>query len=537
MDVRCPACGETNPERAKFCLECGTSLAAAPPAAEERRTVTVVFADMVGSTALGERLDGESLRRVVDRYYEEMRAAVAAQGGTVAKFIGDAVMAVWGTPTMHEDDALRAVRAAAAMRGALAALNDDLEPRWGVCLGVRIGVNTGEVVVDPQRPADLLVGDTLNTASRLEQAARDGEILVGPETNRLVRGELVLEPVAPLALRGKARPLAAWRLPDDAERAPVAGAVAPLVGREREMSRIRAVFDEAVAARAFRLVTVIGSPGVGKSRLAQELAASLVIRGRTVVGRCAPAGESAALEPIAEIVRAGAGIEDADEPDVVLARLNTIVQRGAICEHLAGLLGLAPPVSLEETFWAVRRFLEALGARRPLIVIVEDLHWAQPALLDLVEHLAEWGREAPVLIIALARPELRETRPELARTGRLVAAGTDREPLSPQAARELIDRLLGSADLPPALAARVVETTEGNPLFLGETVRMLVDDGVLRREGERWIANGDAVTVPPSISAVLAARLQRLSAAERAVLERAAVIGHDFPAAAVAELV
>src|SRR4051812_21221219 len=275
MDVRCPACGETNPERAKFCLECGTSLAAVPATAEERRTVTVVFADMVGSTALGESLDGESLRRVVDRYYEEMRAAVAAQGGTIAKFIGDAVMAVWGTPTVREDDALRAVRAAAGMRRALAALNEDLRERWGVCLGVRIGVNTGEVVVDPQRPADLLVGDTLNTASRLEQAARDGEILVGPETNRLVRGELVLEPVAPLALRGKARPLAAWRLPDDAERAPVAGAAAPLVGREPEVARIHAAFDEAVAARAFRLVTVIGSPGVGKSRLAQEVAASL----------------------------------------------------------------------------------------------------------------------------------------------------------------------------------------------------------------------------------------------------------------------
>src|SRR4051794_40006737 len=210
MDVRCPACGETNPQRAKFCLECGTSLAAVRATAEERRTVTVVFADMVGSTALGESLDGESLRRVVDRYYEEMRAAVAAQGGTIAKFIGDAVMAVWGTPTVREDDALRAVRAAAGMRRALAALNEDLGERWGVNLGVRIGVNTGEVVVDPQRPADLLVGDALNTAARLEQAAGDGEILVGPETNRLARGELALEPVEPLALRGKARPLQAW---------------------------------------------------------------------------------------------------------------------------------------------------------------------------------------------------------------------------------------------------------------------------------------------------------------------------------------
>src|SRR3954451_10145912 len=233
MDVRCPACGEINPERAKFCLECGTSLASLRAGAEERRTVTVVFTDLAGSTALGERLDSESLRRVIDRYYDAMRAAVEAQGGLVAKFIGDAVMAVWGTPTVREDDALRAVRAAAAMRGALAALNEDLAPRWGVRLGVRIGVNTGEVVVDPQRSADLLVGDALNTAARLEQAAGANEILVGPETSRLVRGELALEPVASLELRGKARPLPAWRLLDGARRTPHART--PLIGREREL--------------------------------------------------------------------------------------------------------------------------------------------------------------------------------------------------------------------------------------------------------------------------------------------------------------
>src|SRR3954465_2403873 len=185
MDVRCPACGETNPQRAKFCLECGTSLAAVRASAEERRTVTVVFADMVGSTALGERLDSESLRRVMDRYYDALRTAVEGEHGTVAKFIGDAVMAVWGAREVHEDDAVRAVRAAAAMRAALSALNEDLEPRWGVRLGVRIGVNTGEVVVDPQRSADLLVGDALNTAARLEQAAGGGEILVGPDPSRL----------------------------------------------------------------------------------------------------------------------------------------------------------------------------------------------------------------------------------------------------------------------------------------------------------------------------------------------------------------
>src|SRR4051794_23572842 len=292
MDVRCPACGEINPERAKFCLECGTSLASVRAGGEERRTVTVVFADMVGSTPLGERLASESRRRGVARYYDAMRAAVEAEDGIVAKFIGDAVMAVWGTREVHEDDALRAVRAAAAMRDALARLNEDLAPRWGVRLGVRTGVNTGEVVVDPARSADLLVGDALNTAARLEQAAGDGEILVGPETYRLVRAELTLEPVAPLQLRGKSRPLRVWRLLDGA-RHDAPRVATPLVGRDGELARLLGAFDEAVASRAFLVTTVIGSPGVGKSRLAHELGATLGARARVVSGRCEPSGEGA----------------------------------------------------------------------------------------------------------------------------------------------------------------------------------------------------------------------------------------------------
>src|SRR3954470_2726601 len=211
--MTCPVCGTQNPPQAKFCLECGTSLAAAA-SQESRRTVTVVFADMVGFTSLGESLDQESLRRVMDRFYAEMRAAIETQAGTLAKFIGDAVLAVWGTPQVHEDDALRAVRAADAMRGALAGLNEELQTRWGVRVGMRTGVNTGEVVVDPTRPADLLVGDTLNVAARLEQAAADGEVLVGPETYRLVRDETTLEPVEPLVLKGKSRRLAAYRVVD-----------------------------------------------------------------------------------------------------------------------------------------------------------------------------------------------------------------------------------------------------------------------------------------------------------------------------------
>src|SRR6476661_5552473 len=217
MEVQCRHCGELNPERAKFCLECGRPMdapVASPAPRESRRVVTVVFADMVGFTTLGERLDQESLRRVMDSFYAEMRLAIEAEWGTLAKFIGDAVLAVWGTPEVREDDALRAVRAADAMRRALEGLNEDLEARWGVHVGMRTGVNTGEVVVDPTRPADLLVGDTLNVAARLEQEAADGEVLLGPDTYRLVRHDTVLEPVEPLALKGKAKPMPAWRLVD-----------------------------------------------------------------------------------------------------------------------------------------------------------------------------------------------------------------------------------------------------------------------------------------------------------------------------------
>src|SRR3954469_21102930 len=263
MEVQCAACGEPNPERAKFCLECGSPMAAPEPARESRRTVTIVFADMVGFTALGERLDQESLRRVMDRFYAEMRAAIEGQAGTLAKFIGDAVLAVWGTPEVREDDALRAVRAAEAMRAALGRLNSELEMRWGVHVGMRTGVNTGEVVVDPTRPADLLVGDTLNVAARLEQAAADGEVLIGADTFQLVRDEAVLEPVEPLALKGKSRPMAVWRLIDGARgaRRTAPRLQAPLVGREAELVRLRASFAEVVESRSARMVTVIGSPG------------------------------------------------------------------------------------------------------------------------------------------------------------------------------------------------------------------------------------------------------------------------------------
>src|SRR3954452_25235979 len=542
--MTCPVCGTKNPPQAKFCLECGTSLAA-PASQESRRTVTVLFADMVGFTSLGESIDQESLRRVMDRFYAEMRTAIEAEAGTLAKFIGDAVLAVWGTPEVREDDALRAVRAADAMRGALAGLNEELQTRWGVRVGMRTGVNTGEVVVDPTRPADLLVGDTLNVAARLEQAAADGEVLIGADTFQLVRDEAILEPVEPLALKGKSRPMAVWRLIDGSrgDRRTAPRLQAPLVGREAELGRLRASFAEVVESRSARMVTVIGSPGLGKTRLVGEFVASLAEEAIVLVGRCEASGEGITFQPVAEVLRMAAGIGEEDSPEVAREKLAAVLaddepQRERIVDRAGALLGLAPVASTEETFWAMRRLLEALARKQPVVLVHDDIHWGQPTFLDLLEHLVAWVRDAPLLIVALARPELREVRPGLAEPGETVADVLALEPLAPDASRTLADRLLGDAQLPEGLAQRILETTECNPLFLGEMLRMLADEGVLRREGDRWIAADDSagVTVPPTIQALLAARIERLADDERSVVERAAVIGHQFYRGAVAEL-
>ena len=534
--LQCAACSKVNPGEARFCMGCGQPLAAeeAPARREVRRVVTVVFADMVGFTALGERLDQESLRRVMDRFYVEMRSAIEAQGGTLAKFIGDAVLAVWGTPEVREDDALRAVRAAELMRRSLGALNEDLEERWGVRVGMRTGVNTGEVVVDPTRPADLLVGDTLNVAARLEQAAGDGEVLVGPGTFRLVRDGAMLEATAPLNLKGKSRPMPAWRLVDGLRAEQRAST--RLVGRAADLARLVDAFSAATETGHFGLVTVIGSPGLGKTRLVAELARVVGDRADVLQGRCESSDEGITFLPVAEVLRAAAGIDEQDGPEAARERLAAALaedepQRERIVERAGGVLGLAAPATPEETFWGVRRFLEARARRRPLLIVLDDIHWGQPTFLDLVEHLAEWGR-APVLIVALARPELRETRPSLTRDA------VDLAPLDATDSRALIEAILGTATLPPELEERVLDTTDGNPFFLGEVLRMLVEERALTRDGDTWTATDGtgAIAVPPTIHALLAARIERLAEGERDVVERAAVIGHQFYRGAVAEL-
>jgi class 3 adenylate cyclase len=514
-------------------------------AREIRKTVTIVFCDVTGSTALGERLDPESLRDVQSRYFDAMRAAIERHGGTVEKYIGDAVMAVFGIPRLHEDDALRAARAAADMREGLAALNKELERDRGVTIGVRIGVNTGEVVAGASATDPAIVtGDAVNVAARLEQRAAPGDVLIGEATYRLLREAVEAEPVEPLDLKGKAEPVGAWRLLGVRE--VVSGIPrhldSPMVGRERQLGQLRQAFEAAEGDQACQLSTILGPAGVGKSRLVQEFVSGLGERAGVLRGRCLPYGEGITYFPVVETVKQAAGLADFDLPDVVEAKVCSVLEgdehQQLVCGRVSQLMGAADAAAGEDTFWAIRRFFEASARERPVVLVFDDIHWGEATFLDLVEHIADWSRGSPILLLCMARPDLLDLRPGWA-GGKLNAATVSLEPLSEDQSATLIVNLLGSTELPSQVASRIVETAEGNPLFVEETLAMLVDDGLVVREDGRWVAAGDlsSLTVPPSIQALLASRLDRLTPEERTALEAAAVVGKAFFVAAVRDLV
>jgi class 3 adenylate cyclase/tetratricopeptide (TPR) repeat protein len=522
--AQCPRCGEAAMPQASFCSACGAALSDAPAPPRARKTVTVVFAAVSGFTTLAECLDPESLQHVMARYFAEIRGVVERHGGTVEKFIGDGVMALFGVPRLHEDDAPRAARAALDMRAALDGLNEHLALRWDIRLRTHTGINTGEVVLGRMPDGEpLTYGDAVNVAERLQTAAAPDEILVGEVTERLLRESARLAPIAPLRLKGKGAPVAAWRL--EAVRSPAPAARprpgAPLVGRIGELQALRDVFEDVTMASRPALVTVLGAAGIGKSRLARALQHEVSDRATVLCGQCLPYGEGVTYRPIEEIVR-----RVASRPDT--AAIEALVEGHddgpRVAERIARLVGFAPgPVAVEEAHWAVRRMLEIAARRRPLVVVVDDIHWAEPTLLDLLEHVVAFAADVPLLVICLARPELLDRRPEwrdLGGRSRIVPLG----PLGGDEAAALLRELTDGAGVAAGDRARLLAVAEGNPFFLEQMVAMLAEPGAAGAE------------TPATIQALLAARIDALPAAERAVIDCAAVEGRNFHSSAVADL-
>ncbi|HWH23729.1 MAG TPA: AAA family ATPase [Candidatus Limnocylindria bacterium] len=465
-----------------------------------RKTVTVLFCDLVGSTALGDGADPEVLRAQMMRYHAEVRAILEAHGGTVEKFIGDAAMAIFGLPVTHEDDALRAIRAASRIRQAVGELGFE----------VRIGINTGQVVAGEGET--LVTGDAVNVAARLEQSATSGEILIGALTERLVRGAASTEAVEPLQVKGKATPLSAHRLLDVHDDAAAVGRRldAPFIGRGPELATLEHALSTAIEQGQPQLATIVGPPGIGKSRLVREVIARSPAR--VLIGRCLSYGQGITYWPLREIaeqigdIRAvlGAG----DEAELAAVRLAAALDEGA-----------ATP---DEIAWGVRKLLEALAQREPLIVVIDDIHWAEPTLLDLIEYLADFGRDAPMLLLCTARAELLDVRPAWA-TPRTNATLIKLEPLAAAQAEALVDQL---DELPATDRTRIIEAAEGNPLFVEQLIAMRAE--VASEDG--------SLQIPPTIQALLAARIDRLDSDERAVIERASVEGRLFHRGSVQQL-
>jgi class 3 adenylate cyclase len=522
---------------------------------QERRLVTILFADVTGSTGLGERLDPERLQEVLAAYFGAMREEIEAEGGTVEKFIGDAVMAAFGVPIAHEDDPIRALRAALRMRRRLADVNTDLLARVGGELQSRTGVNTGEVLAAtaPQPGEPMATGDAVNVAARLEQLAEPGQIMVAERTARAARGFRYRE-LGDQELRGKGEPVPAVVLEDEApERAErgVPGLRAPMVGRDQELALLRTVYARAVAEGRPNLVTIYGDPGVGKSRLTTEFLSWVQTQEpepRVVRGRCLPYGDGITYWPLAEILKSHAEVLDTDSSDEVLGKIeiscdavlesDPSIDATRTCRAIAYTVGLefssAPMRDLEprqvraEMHLAWRSFFSALALQGPVIVVIEDIHWADPALLDLLEEMADKVL-GPVLFVCPARPELTDRRPGWG-GGRRNHSDIALEPLSPEESDHLVRLLLTVADLPSSVHDQILERAEGNPFFLEEIVRHLIDGGRIFREADRWRATatiGD-VHIPDTVQAVLAARIDLLAPEEKRALQRAAVVGRVF---------
>ena len=539
----CPGCGEQNPERMRFCTVCGASLSQVV-ARESRRTVTIVFAMPKVHSLVGEAVGPETLRDVMSRYFDGMREALERHGGTVEKFIGDAVMAVFGLPVRHEDDAVRAIRAAADMQDALERLNPEFRAGYSLELSNHIGVNSGEVIAGDASTAQRMVtGDAVNTAARLEQAAGPGQIVLGDLTYRLARDQIDIEFMEPLNLKGKAEPVPAYRLVRvKTQAAAERSHGTPFVGREAEMARLSSGLADAILLRRAKLVAVVGDAGVGKSRLIREFAGRATEQAQLIRGRCLPYGDGITFWPLAEAVREAAGITNEDTPRIATRRLDRILDkagaedRQAIVERLAAAMNLSDaqfPVA--ELMWGGRRFLETLAAERPLVLLVDDIHWAEPTFLEFLDHLLDTVDDAPVLILGSSRHELTDRHGAWAEAHHAMLVSL--EPLSDADAGEIVDKLLGSLD--ESVRTRIAGAAEGNPLYVEQIVSMLVETGAIERAADGWVSRSDAseLQIPPTVQALVASRLDALRVEERAVVDPASVIGLTFALDAVTELV
>ena len=558
LQSTCPTCGATNPPGKRFCGDCGTALVAgvapaatgplvisaarAAPSAvgeapvAERRLVSIVFADLVGFTTLAEGRDAEDTRELLTRYFDISRDVVSRYGGTVEKFIGDAVMAVWGAPVAHEDDAERAVRAALELVDAVKLL--------GTGIAARAGVLTGEAAVTlGATNQGMVAGDLVNTASRLQSAAAPGTVLVGEATERAASRAIAFEPVGEQVLKGKTAPIPAWRavrvVAERGGRNRAETLEAPFVGREDELRLLKDLYHATAREQRARLVSVIGPAGIGKSRLAWEFAKyvdGLVERAWFHDGRSPAYGEGISFWALGEMVRGRAGLLETDDETTTRSKIAEAVathvtdppERRWIEQALLALLGVdVGAVASDELFAAWRTFFERMAATGPVIMVFEDFHYADSGLIDFVDHLLEWSRTLPIYVLTLARPDLVERRPEWG-AGKRSFTSLFLEPLSGAAMRELLAGLVPG--LPESAERAIVARADGIPLYAVETVRMLVSEGKLTLDGAVYRPTGDltSLAVPETLSALIASRLDALPPAERALASDAAVLGQSF---------